>query len=176
MSKYPFDRYAPFIRRFSPPGYEIEQEVKVFRIGLLLSVLLSLGFGISYLIAFIACHDYLYLKEFSFWVLNENAVMPLFTDILGRWLMGFPILSIVMLAFIPVHYMQYWQETKSIYVMRRLRKPLELHYRCWVIPVSCAMISLVVAFFVCLIYYGLYMLFTPAECLLPDQWQWIWRA
>ena len=170
MNKLNLSRYTPFFRKYAPPGYEVEREVRVFKIGLLLAIGFSLLFLVRYL------HTYHYEKHFSFWILDKDAIMPDFSELISGWLYGFFLLPMVMLAYVPVHYMQYHQESKCIYLMRRLPNPFELHYRCWVIPVACGVVCLLIAFVCLLIYFAVYMLVTPDQCLTPDQWQKIWSV
>lgn len=176
MNKISVNHYTPLLRRFAPPGYEVEREVKIFYICVVASLLYSFGFFVQYFMAYWDCHNYLYVEDFSFLLLNREALMPDFIKILRYWLIGFILTSFVMLAYVPLHYVQYYQESKSIYVMRRLRNPFELHVRCWAVPVFCAVCSIFVAFVILVLYFGIYMLATPEECLTPDQWLKIWRA
>ena len=82
-------------------------------------------------------------------------------------------LCLVLLA--AYHYAYHRQGSKSIYLMRRLPSKLELHRRCLTLPIAGILIALLTAFLLLLIYYAVYMNVTPAECLMPGQWQKLWR-
>lgn len=107
--------------------------------------------------------------------LIEGIVMEDFAQIPGPAFWGFWIVMFGMLALAVYHYMSHRQPTKSIYVMRRLPDKWELHRRCLTAPVLGIIGSLVLAFLALVIFYWIYMTFTPAVCLTPDQWAKIWR-
>jgi uncharacterized membrane protein YqhA len=101
--------------------------------------------------------------------------MPDFIDIFEGSLGGYFILSLCMLLLIALRYAYYYQNSKSIYLMKRLPDKFELHRRCIILPVMAALSCAVIAFLVLLLYFGHYMLFTPDACLTPGQWAKIWR-
>ena len=119
--------------------------------------------------------DKLYHKNGSNRTLIPGAIMPDFTEILDRSLWGFLVAIIAALALIGVHYACHYQDSKSIYTMRRLPNRWELHRRCLTLPLYFAAVCAVLAALLLVLYFVLYMLATPAQCLTPDQWQKIWR-
>ena len=102
--------------------------------------------------------------------------MPDFTEILDRSLWGFLVAIIAALALIGVHYACHYQDSKSIYTMRRLPNRWELHRRCLTLPLLAAAVYLILAFVILLIFYAVYMNLTPDVCLTPGQWQKIWSV
>jgi len=52
---------------------------------------------------------------------------------------------------------------------------MELHKRAWTLPLLGIGITLLAAFLVMLLYFWIYLLVTPQECIAPGQWQRIWR-
>ena len=52
---------------------------------------------------------------------------------------------------------------------------VELHRRCLTLPICAAFGCAVCAFVLLLVYFAIYMLMTPQECLQPEQWYKIWR-
>ena len=82
---------------------------------------------------------------------------------------------VLVLGFIVYHYLYYRQGSKSIYLMKRLPSKHELHKRAIALPMLAILGCLVAALIVMLLYFAIYMLATPKQCLLPNQWQKLWR-
>lgn len=158
--------------RYGPPGLEIITERNYFLGGLGLSGVFSLG----YLFKLAGEISDLYYYDGQIKILREGVVMPDFVEVLGNSLTGFWILCLCMLAVAAYHYASHWQGSKSIYVMRRLPKRMEMHRRCLTLPAVGVVVSVIAAFLVMAIYYGIYMLAVPEACLAPWQWQKIWAA
>lgn len=153
---------------YAPPGMELEQEKKIFVIGMVLSSLYS------FLIFWIEFSDFLeklYWKNGAKRCVIPGAVMPDFTVILGGSLLGFDIIFALMIAVIVMHYGYHTRESKSIYTMRRLPSRWELDRRCLTLPICGMIIARVTAFVILLICYGFYVGLTPKECLMSGQWQ-----
>lgn len=121
-------------------------------------------------------HSNLYGYEGTKRVLLTDAVMPDMGTLIGSALVGFLIIALCMLAMIVYHYAYHLQDSKSIYLMRRLPNRWELHRRCLTLPLLAIVICLLVAVILLLIYYGIYTIATPGECLTPHQWQKIWSV
>ena len=158
--------------RLSPPGYELRFESRFFAWGLVLSVLFSTGF----LMRFGDARNGLYNYQAGRKTLLPGAVMPDMSELLGGALSGFLILALCMLAMTALRYAYHRQGSKSIYLMRRLPDKWELHRRCIVLPVLGAAACLLAAAAVLLLFYGIYMVATPRECLTPGQWQKLWSV
>lgn len=157
---------------YVPLGVNYRYELQWIAYGLLASFLYSLGFLISY------TNHY---KSLFVWVgtekiLQQGAVMPDFIEILGRSLIGYFILALCMIAILVYHYAYHYQGGRSIYLMKRLPSRLELLRRCVTLPILAAALIICMAIVLLLIYYGIYMIFTPKICLTPDQWQKIWSV
>ena len=157
---------------YAPPGMELEQEKKIFIIGMILSSLFSfLLFGIE----FSDCLEKLYWKNGAERSVIPGAMMTNFVDLFGDAVIGFKIVVALMIAAAVMHYTYHFWESKSIYTMRRLPSVWELHRRCLTLPICGIVVSMVTAFAILLICYGFYVGMTPKECLLPGQWQKIWE-
>lgn len=63
------------------------------------------------------------------------------------------------------HYLYHRKDTMSIYLMRRLPDPMELHRRCWTMPILGTIGTPVMATVICAFYYLIYILATPRQCL-----------
>lgn len=147
--------------RNSPPGINIKQEAGIFIAGLVCATIYSFSFFISYIVA----------RE----MLAEGEKLAMFGTLLGSSLNGFIMLAICMPGFIVIHYLYFRQGSKSIYLMKRLPVRTELYRRIFMLPVLAVFTSLAAAFAIKMIYFAVYMVFTPSEYLLPGQWQELWR-
>lgn len=157
---------------YAPPGMELNQEKRVFIIGMVMATIFSfLIFGIE----FTDCLEKLYWKNGAERTVIPGAMMTNFVELFGESVLGFKIVAALMIAAAVMHYAYHTLESKSIYTMRRLPSVWELHRRCLTLPICGVIISMVTAFAILLICYGFYVGLTPEECLLPGQWQKIWK-
>lgn len=161
------------LSRHAPPGLDPAPEMRVFAVGMALSAIFSLVFFAG---RYADQLNRLYWKNGTERTLIPGAVMPDFVEVLGQALIGFLIVAACMAAFAVIHYSYHYQESKSIYTMRRLPRRWELHRRCLTLPVAGLTVSLLAAFLLLVIYYAAYMLMTPDTCLTPDQWRKIWSV
>ena len=106
--------------------------------------------------------------------LIEGAVMTDFPSVLRFALIGFPFVAVCMLAFVIYHYSYFYQNGKSIYLMRRLPNKTELHKRAWTFPLLLAAATLFIAICLLLFYFAFYRIATPNLCLSPYGWQKMW--
>ena len=118
----------------------------------------------------------LYTYRGSKKVLIDGMMMPDFIDLVEHAFLGFFIAMLLALAFALYHYAFHYQGSKSIYLMRRLPNRLELHRRCWTVPVAAALIIAAVMVLTFLFYFAIYLLVTPDGCLESGQWQKIWSV
>jgi len=161
------------LSRHAPPGYDLKAGKGLFIAGMVLSILYSLfAFGNRF-----SNHlAELYWINGSTKTLKADAIMPDFVEILDRSLLGFQIVCAIMVAAAVMHYAYHYQESKSIYTMRRLPNRWELHRRCLTLPLFAVVAYLILAFVLLLIFYAAYMNLTPDVCLTPGQWQKIWSV
>ncbi len=160
------------LSRYAPLGFPVEGERNLYLTGLICSALFSMGFLLRYFSAL----DALYLDTNGIRELSESAVMPDFVNLLASSFLGFLMLSVAMLGFAAFHYAYHRQGSRAIYLMRRLPRRMELHRRCLTLPLLAVLGCFCSALFLLLLYFGIYMLFTPRQCLVPDQWGKIWRC
>ncbi len=160
-----------FLERYAPPGINLQLEKNLFIGGLAAALLWSFSFFSS----FERYKDHLYVHRAGKEILLEGAIMEDFVVVLGKSLWLFFLLVFCLAVVAVLHYCYHYQGSKSIYLMRRLPDAFELHRRCLTLPIAAILITLAAAFLLLLLYFGLYMLLTPDQCLTPDQWQKIWR-
>jgi len=161
------------MERLVPAGIDYKRELNWFRGGLIAGFVYSLGFFIRFLNEYDSLFRILVGNKR---VLNENAVMPDYVEVLGDGLLLFLILALGMIAVMAYHYIYHFQGSKSIYLMRRLPDRWELWRRCLALPVMAALLFLLAAAVSMVVYYGFYMLATPKACLSPGQWHKIWNV
>ena len=99
-------------------------------------------------------------------MIMEGAIMPRFTELLKDTMDGFLMFFGVMLVMIIMHYMTYYKDSKSIYLMKRLPDKWEMYRRCVVVPLVAIFIQIITGAACLLLYYGIYLFFTPAQCLI----------
>ena len=99
-------------------------------------------------------------------MIMEGAVMPAFAVILDDTMDGFLMFFWIMVVLIVMHYMTYYKESKSIYLMKRLPDKWELYRRSVVVPLVAILIQIITGAACLMLYYGIYLFFTPAQCLI----------
>ena len=149
------------LSRYAPVGMKLQMEKTVWGLALGASLIYSGLFLIRFADACGELYEYKGVDR----VLIEGAQIERFGVLLGNGLVGFAITAVVMLLFSIYHYLYHFQDSKSIYLMRRLPNRWELSRRCLTLPVAVAVLSLVAAVVLLGFYFGIYLLFTPKGCL-----------
>lgn len=161
------------LERFVPPGIEAGREVYWARGGLSISALFSF---LCFIIRCVSARSKLFSrmpdgeKE-----LIEGALMSPFRDVIGISFAGFAVIAAAMLGLAAYHYAYHRIGSRSIYLMRRLPDRFELHRRCLALPVAVIVLCAAASFILLCIYYWIYLAMTPEQCLVPGQWQMLWR-
>jgi len=159
-----------WIRSFAPPGLDTDGEIRGLIGGLVLALCLSFSFIGKYNDAYSELYRW-YNGKYKL----SGEMMIDFAELIEGCLGGFYLLCFVCLATVVWHYLYYYQGSKSIYLMKRLPNRMEIHKRAWTLPLLGIGITLLAAFLVMLLYFWIYLLVTPQECIAPGQWQRIWR-
>lgn len=146
-----------------PPGVDSRIELRAIALGLLAAVVYSLSFVYKYIEARNTLFVYKYGKVKT---IMEGAVMPKFSILLKDTMDGFLVFFVVMLFLIFMHYMTYYKDSKSIYLMKRLTDKWELYRRCVVVPFVAIIVQILTGAACLMLYYGIYLCFTPAQCLV----------
>ena len=162
----------PNLSRYAPLGMSLKAELGLFCAGMSYSVIFSLLFLVHYMDA----RSDLFVWHLDERKLLEGAVMPDFVTLLDDEFHGFLIVGLGMLLFAVYHYFYHYQESKSVYLMRRLPDKWEWHRRCLTLPLAAIVICLLTALVLFFLFFGVYMICTPQECLAPGQWQKLWRG
>lgn len=146
---------------YFPPGYEYEKEQG--------SVLLLLGIGAGLSLQFfgelLSASEALYEYEQGVRVLKQGAAAVPFTKlIMGHWGLYIP-LVLFLAAMMIYHYIYYYHETKSIYLMRRLPRRGVTLKSCVLGPLLGLGMAAGALTLLYLLYYVIYLLAIPGECL-----------
>ena len=158
----------PDLTRYAPPGFPLRTERQLFLLAMIVAVLFSLQFPARYAAALQTVRQQLER--------NLPAIMPDFYQLLGRALLGFALPALCMLIYVFLHYSYHHQGSRSIYLMRRLPDPTELHRRCLTLPLLGIACCILTAAVVLMLYFAIYMTVTPKPCLMPQQWQKLWSV
>jgi len=154
-----------------PPGYPFDKVWSAYWLGYITSAVWSLMFLVKYSEA----RSNLYMAEAGS-KLIPGAVMPDFEKLIGASFYGFLIFAAACILFSYSFYRYFHKDSKSIYLMKRLPSRYELLSRCVTVPAAGALLSLASALIFLAVYFAIYMLATPQECLTPGQFEKLWRC
>jgi len=161
-----------FLTKNAPPGADILVQTNRFFAGLVGIGLWSLGFLFRYSSA---RNHLFYTGEFGRY-LKSDAMMPEFRYLIGNAMLGVWVTLLILALCVILNYHSFHQGSKSIYLMKRLPDPMELHRRCVLLPALGAALCLLLREILMIVYFTVYMLATPDRCLPPDQWQKLWSV
>lgn len=148
------------LKRFAPPGMGISG-VRVWTIGtIVVSTLFSMIFLMEYF------EELNELKRNMEYPVFAGITMTPFADLIYSPMAVFRLSPMVPLLYTTAHYQYFYQDTKSIYIMKRLKSPWEMHIRCLVLPVLGAVLVVAAGCAVYWVYNLIYYACTP-EILLP---------
>ena len=150
--------------KFLPPGKTLLRETAVYLFLLAVMILISL----TYIRGLAAADEYAGLQNEAGEAFREQIVYPLREKLINNYLqgrfIGLPIVLVWCIYMIVRNYMSFWEKSKSIYVMKRVRSGAELHFRCLAVPVACAILACLTA----LILLGIYVLLFRSDPLFRD--------
>ena len=126
---------------------------------------LSLLYSLIYLGNYISERNNLYEKIGEKQVLRTGAKMPEFEALIEGRMIGFGIVIVILICISVYHYIYHYMDSKLVYLMKRLPNKWEMHKRCLVIPVAGIIITIVCMILLWFLYYGIYLVFTPQQCL-----------
>ena len=152
---------SKWLEKYAPPGINVSTEVGWFVAGVVLATLHSLCFLVEYMQA----KNELYMRKGDGLVLMEGAIIKDFATLTDGLFLTFQIVCIVTLLVTIYHYAYHYQGSKMMYFMKRLPDKWEVHRRCWALPVAGFCITVVWMTTLKIIYYAIYLLCTPSQCL-----------
>ena len=118
----------------------------------------------------------LYVYRYGTQILRQGAVMPGLNTLIRHKLVVFWAYAgfCALRAF--ANYLSFITETKSIYLMKRLRDQNELRRRCLALPAAACGAALVLFLLLLLGFVLIYRHGVPARCLPPEETLHIWEA
>ena len=162
------------LQRSFPPGYDNKKELISTSIAFIFVIAISV---IGFISSFSNERRMLYIRLGNELILNESKTMPDFVLLIANRFRPFPTIALMIFTFTAAnHYIHHKVESNSLYLMKRLPTKLELHKRCLVMPLMYTLMLSIIAFILLLIFYTIYMKFTPSACLAPNQWEKLWRG
>lgn len=99
--------------------------------------------------------------------LTGNIIGWDFGTVLGNTTLPFFFVAAAMGAFLVINYLYFFEGSKSIYTMARLKSPWQLHIRCWTLPLLGAAALLLCRVVLIVVYYLVFLLATPKGVPLP---------
>ena len=161
------ERRREWLIRLSPPGYDAMGE----RRRLILWSLIALAVtALIYPISLAAGIDRLYVIRGTEKLLIEGEKLY-YTEVMGPFLMGTVVPMALSLIHIRRRRRYFYEESQSIYTMRRLGHPEELWLRITVAPAVSLLASLAATGLLILITLTVYRIAVPAQCIPQDNEQ-----
>ena len=160
--------------RWAPPGRDARQEAVRFLWGLGGGAALA---WVWFLARYWNARSQLFVVKNGRRVLLEGRMMQDLPEVIGISFLG--LLAVLLWAAVTaaLHYADHYREgSRPVYLMRRLPDRWEYHRRCLAIPAATVAATAVLLAGSLALFYGAYMLFTPAACVVPGQWAEIWRV
>lgn len=148
------------LKRFAPPGMGING-IRAWTIG---AIAVSMFFSLFFLLEYFS--ELSELRRMMEYPVYRGTTVAPFSDLIYAPMAVFRLAPVVPLLYSATYYEYFYRETKSIYIMKRLRSPLEFHIRCLILPVLGALLVVAAGLAVYGLYYLIYMTCTP-ESLLP---------
>ena len=152
---------AKWLEKYAPLGVNVYSGLKWDIAGVVLATLQSMLFFMRYGIARGALYEEYAGKK----VLIEGAVIEDFAILTKGIFSCFYIVCVSILLSVGYNYLYHFQGSKMIYLMKRLPDKWELYRRCLTLPIAGALIIATWGLVLRMIYFAIYMLCTPSQCL-----------
>ncbi|MBQ8518057.1 MAG: hypothetical protein IJ455_00435 [Agathobacter sp.] len=150
-----------WLEKYAPPGIDVSTEIAWLIGGNVLATLHSMMFLVHYVTA----RGELYERRVSGMVLIEGTVIRGFGELTAGVFLSMQVVCIIALLVSVYHYFYHYQGSKMMYLMKRLPDKWEVHKRCLALPIAGSCITFVWMMLLKMIYYAIYILCTPSQCL-----------
>ena len=161
------------LSELAPPGVRLRRELSFYALAWLLFVLiLSAG----YLSALQSALRALYRYEGYARVLIPGAKLPPLSALLDRRFSGFWGYAVFSSGMALAHRLSFSRDSKSIYLMKRVKSAWELPVRCAALPLLALLAGLLLCLALLGVYTLLYFRAAPAGTLPPQTSFSIWRV
>ena len=155
-------KWSKRLSRYTLPGMGLNWDASYFGLLFLAMVLIVLY---TFLREYQNALRELYIFRYGTQILRQGAVMPSLNTLLRHKFTVFWAYAVFCALRAFANYWSFFTETKSIYLMKRLKDPNELRRRCIAIP------ALLLLVFVLIYRNGV-----PARCMPPEETLNIWGA
>lgn len=161
-------RYEKFVTGHLPIGYSREHESNILALSITAAVIIS---TVSFLVSYVPARADLFETAYNgSKYLISGTIMEDFADVLGSIPSIFLTFALIcLIAQTYSHYAHHKNGSNAIYTMKRLADERELARRCVVLPLIEAAIILASAVVMIAVFYIIYMLATPDECIRAGQ-------
>lgn len=150
-----------WLEKYAPLGIGVDKQVTAFLAGLVVSTLHSMWFLLRYGEA----RRELYTRTSSGLKLMEGAIIRDFSDLTENVFLTFYVVMIVTFLTVIFFYFYHYEGSKMMYLMKRLPDKWELYRRVITLPVAGTIILLVWMTMLKMLYYSIYVICTPSQCL-----------
>ena len=150
--------------KYTPPGIEFTKQMTICLTG----IGAAFGWSWSFLVKYLTARGELFDRTMTGIVVRDGALMQDFWNLVHEdmdSLDGFLVFYLVMIGLMVYYYLYYYQGSKSIYLMQRLPDRWEIHRRNVTLPLVAIVLGILTEIVVLLLYYAIYMMCTPAQCL-----------
>lgn len=164
-------KWSKRLSRYTLPGMGLKWDASYFGLLFLAMVLVVL---------YTFLHDYqaalraLYVYRYGTQILRQGAVMPTLNTLLRHKFTVFWAYTTFCALRAFANYRSFFTETKSIYLMKRLKDKNELSRRCLAIPAAACGAALVLFLLLLLVFVLIYRNGVPARCMPPEETLNIW--
>ncbi len=148
--------------KICPPGIDVKKELLFYGGAALLFIVL---FSMSFLLDLgNILENRIFYTHLGQRLIRPGAVMPGFGEMMVHRFMAYWSYLCLCLGMAAGHY-RYFSASHSVYVMKRIRDPRELHRRCLELPLIAAAVGLVLVIILTGVYRAVYLAKVPAVCL-----------
>ena len=151
-----------WLEKYAPPGMDVGSEVMWYGGVILIATLQSL---ITFLSRYGEALSMLYTTRGGKRVLVEGAIMAYFQELMSGVFVLMVIACMLTLVRISYYYIYHYQGSKMMYLMKRLPDRWEVHRRCFTLPVAGAVLIGIWAMILNMLYFTIYIICTPSQCL-----------
>lgn len=146
----------------TPPGTDTKKEMEAAAWVAFVTIFL---WSLIFVLRYFAERQNLYEVVNRVRYLRKGAVMKPIGQLMNHVFTGFWIYAIFHFASAAGYYRSFYTESRSIYVMKRLKDKWELHRRCLTLPFFRLCFGGMLVLVLMLVYFLLYRFATPEECL-----------
>lgn len=157
-------KWTKRLSRYTLPGMGLKWDASYFGLLFLAMVLIVLY---TFLREYQNALRELYIFRYGTQILRQGAVMPTLNTLLRHKFTVFWAYAVFCALRAFANYWSFFTETKSIYLMKRLKDPNELRRRCIAIPAAACGAALILFLLLLWLFVLIYRNGVPARCMPP---------